>query len=64
MNVTVNGKPDTVVLFANRVVPDGQTLWFYDGQRLIGSLRSREIRSMFRDSADAHSGDSLPLLSS
>lgn len=51
-HVEVDGKPDTVVMYASRIVPDGRTLWFYDGQSLVGSLRSDDVLGLFRDADD------------
>lgn len=51
-HVTANGNSETVVVYANRLVPDGHTLWFYDGQRLVGSLAAADVEGLFRDADD------------
>lgn len=61
-NVTVNGKPDTVVLYASHVVPDGHTLWFYDDHRLVGSIPAQEVRSLLRDADDRCDNDIEPFI--
>lgn len=47
--VYVNGRPEPISYYADKIVPDGHTLWFFREHKLVGALRDDDVHGLFRD---------------